>query len=136
VYKLATTCNPPYPAPDLLEKYKESIHHELSKHITLVYVFDGIATALKDGIRASHCKGRDEIGAKWLALRQCALNGETVLTKDEIAEAHESRMKMKKPTPADHAKYSNGCLIKRLSVLVPWRKLICTWSNWKKIWYC
>jgi len=39
--KLASTSNPAYPAPDLLQNIK-NIHTNLSRYMTLVYVFDGI----------------------------------------------------------------------------------------------
>ena len=40
--KLATTCIPPYPAPDLYRKIQED-HNEFYKDFVPVYVFDGIA---------------------------------------------------------------------------------------------
>ena len=40
--KLASTLNPAYPAPDLLQNIK-NIHTNLSRYMMLVYVFDGIA---------------------------------------------------------------------------------------------
>ena len=48
--KLASTSIPAYPAPDLLQNIK-NIHTNLSRYMTLVYVFDGIAPT--DG---THCQ--------------------------------------------------------------------------------
>ena len=45
--RLAMTCIPPYPAPDMLQNIM-AFHRNLSKHITPLYVFDGIAPSLKE----------------------------------------------------------------------------------------
>ena len=103
VDKLATTCRPTYPAPDLLQNI-QCLHDILSEHVNLVYVFDGKATKLKDATRQARISARCNNGADWFNLCQRA-RGEPDLsfTEDEIEKATESRMKMKKPTAADHA---------------------------------
>ena len=105
--KIATTCNPPYPAPDLLHKIQE-IHREITKYINLIYVFDGRPNELKDATRAGRSGDRERDGAAWIELRRRALeDGVTTFTQKEIDEATTSRMKMKKPTAADHANVLN-----------------------------
>ena len=103
VDKLATTCNSTYLAPDLLQNI-QCLHDMLSEHINLVYVFDGKATQLKEVTRQAHISARINKGADcWFDLRQGALEETNpAFTEDEIEKATDSRMKMKKPTVADH----------------------------------
>lgn len=101
--KLASTCNPTYPCPDLLENVKH-FHLNMSQYIKLLYVYDGVATKLKEATRKKRTKDREKSGKEWRELRQRALDDpDCVFTDEELSVATESRMKMRKPTAHDHA---------------------------------
>ena len=62
--KLASTSNPAYPAPDLLQNVK-NIHTNLSRYMTLVYVFDGIAPPHKKAMKQKCLQIRKKNGNVW-----------------------------------------------------------------------
>lgn len=101
--RLATTSNPPYPAPDLLRNIQK-VHNSLSKWVTLVYVFDGFAPPQKNRTKATRLNKIRDGGAAWLDLHQRVKDGDKlVVSEGEMKLATSARMSMEKPTAVDHA---------------------------------
>ncbi|KAL7528196.1 hypothetical protein ACHAXR_002318, partial [Thalassiosira sp. AJA248-18] len=102
--KLATTCNPVYPALDLLG-YIKDVHNSLTTcKIELVYVFDGMAPPHKNACKEERRRERERIGAAWLELRRRATEDNVAnFTEGELKDGVSSRMAMKHPTAVDHA---------------------------------
>ena len=101
--RLAMTCIPPYPAPDLLQNMV-AFHRNLSKHITPLYVFDGIAPSLKDVTRDKRDMTREAAGKDWEKMvNKVIQRDDAQLSEEEMQKATASRMGMKKPNPVDHA---------------------------------
>mmetsp|Transcript_22780 Transcript_22780/g.35232 ORF Transcript_22780/g.35232 Transcript_22780/m.35232 type:complete len:248 (-) Transcript_22780:217-960(-) len=99
--KLATTSNPAYPAPDLLQNIM-NIHANLSRYITLVYVFDGMAPPHKKGTKEKRLELRRKNGKDWLTQHNRAKENKTI-SEEELKAATASRMSMSHPTAIDHA---------------------------------
>lgn len=99
--KLATTSEPAYPAPDLLQNIMK-LHENLSRYITLVYIYDGIAPPHKQGTKDNRLQLRNENGAKWFEQLDRAKENETI-SDEQLKEATASRMSMSHPTAIDHA---------------------------------
>ena len=101
--KLATTANPPCPAPDLLPCIM-AWHHSVSQHITPVYVFAGKAPPIKDDTKKKRIITRDRRGKEWLILYNKAKEESNISVAPEtLKEATEDRMKMSHPNAVDHA---------------------------------
>ena len=99
--KLASTSNPAYPAPDLLQNIK-NIHTNLSRYMTLVYVFDGIAPPHKKATKQKRLQIRKKNGDVWFKHHQCAIENK-VINAEDLRAATASRMSMSHPTAIDHA---------------------------------
>ena len=99
--KLATTSNPAYPAPDLLQNVK-NIHTNLSRYITLVYVFDGIAPPHKKATKQKRLQIRKKNGDVWFKHHRRAIENK-VINAEDLRAATASRMSMSHPTAIDHA---------------------------------
>jgi 5'-3' exonuclease len=101
--RLAMTCIPPYPAPDLLQNMV-AFHRNLSKHITPLYVFDGIAPSLKDVTRDKRDMTREAAGKDWEKMvNKVIQRDDAQLSEEEMQKATASRMGMKKTNPVDRA---------------------------------
>eukprot|EP00985_Skeletonema_marinoi_P025390 scaffold18626_cov141-Skeletonema_marinoi.AAC.1 len=101
--KLATTSTPTYPSPDLLQNIK-NWHENLSKHLTLIYVFDGKAPPHKNGTKKQRREQLMAKGKEWLDLRESVINNANeTINEGDIKKATASRMAMSHPTAIDHA---------------------------------
>lgn len=101
--KLATTSTPAYPAPDLIQNIK-NWHENLSKHVTLVYVFDGKAPPHKKYTKEQRREQLEGKGKEWLELRESVLkNANQTINERDVKKATASRMAMSHPTAVDHA---------------------------------
>jgi len=105
VTQLATTNEPPYPSPDVIEWL--SRHHPMivEAGVTPVYVFDGPAPEVKK-LEKNHRAGlREKVGQEYRALLDKVKEDEEFVTvsDDELEKAIDSRKKMAHPTVLDHA---------------------------------
>mmetsp|Transcript_22307 Transcript_22307/g.36684 ORF Transcript_22307/g.36684 Transcript_22307/m.36684 type:complete len:659 (+) Transcript_22307:219-2195(+) len=99
--KLATTSNPAYPAPDMLQLLM-NVHANLSKYITLVYAYDGIAPPHKQSTKDKRLELRRTNGADWLKHHERAKENQTISDED-LKTATAARMSMSHPTAIDYA---------------------------------
>ena len=85
--KLAMTSEPPYPASDLLQHIK-SIHCELSKIVTLVYVSDGVPPNVEDGTKDDRCQEQLKRGSDWTSAVDCARQSQDFVISDDDLKNH------------------------------------------------